>query len=529
MNRVSWQLAALALVAPLVAYADDEHATALLEQDVIADVIARNPTLGAALVDCRSASLNVVAEEARYGAVLAADSAYTHSASPALSPPSTVVTSTTDLFETGEELRKHLVWGTDLTLRADESVQASHQVFVLPSQLASVAGNGGGPLAVNAGPGYGAYVKLTVSQPLLRGAGRKVAEADLRAAKVNQTIGEITRDRTASEVLRDALTAYWESWYASAALDIQRRSMETARAQRDDANLRIESGSLAPADGLSFETQLASREEDVVTAQAEQGRRAADLRRLLGSVDRAVALAPGVAAPTPPELTSDIRREALLASPDIRELLAQLELARVQAETAGDTLRPRIDLDGYVEAQGLGYADVPAAVKQVGQLGAVSAHVGLTFELPLDDRRHRAERGRAELAIETASQKLEETRQRVLADVDTSQTAEASARRRVELGTQTLAVAERQLAAEQARYRTGGSTALQVLQAGDAVRSAELRVARAEADVVQNHLALSHLTGRLLADVIASGHSPVAATSCSRWDDRRAAAITRLF
>jgi outer membrane protein TolC len=70
---------------------------------------------------------------------------------------------------------------------------------------------------------------------------------------------------------------------------------------------------------------------------------------------------------------------------------------------------------------------------------------------------------------------------------------------------------------------------LQVLQAGDAVRSAELRVARAEADVVQNHLALSHLTGRLLADVIASGHSPVAATSCSRWDDRRAAAITRLF
>jgi len=500
------------------ARADDPSPVAtrrpLLEPEVVAAVLADNPTVKAALSDCSSAALEVTAEEARYGAVLAADTTYTRAASPALSPPSSVATSTTDTFETGEELRKHLVWGTDLTLRVDESVQSSRQVLVLP---ASLTGNSG-PLAINTGPGYGGYVKFSVAQPLLRGAGRNVAQADLRAARINQTAAEITRDRTASEVLRDALTAYWESWYSTAAVDIQWRARNTARAQRDDANLRIQTGSLAPADGLTFETQLASREEDVVNAQAELQRRAADLVRLLGHGEQhdpgAVPL--DATPPTPSELDGDLRKDALAASPDIRSLLAQVELARVQAQTAGDALRPRLDLSGYLEAQGLGYANVGPAFTQMGTLGAVSAYVNLTFELPLDDRRHRAERNRAELAIETAFNKLEQTRQKILADVDTARAAVASARRRVELARQTLAVAKRQLVAEQARYGTGGSTALQVLQAGDAVRSAELRVARAETDLVQNHLVLLHLTGQLIAEVAAKGQNPEL-SRCSVW------------
>ena len=118
----------------------------------------------------------------------------------------------------------------------------------------------------------------------------------------------------------------------------------------------------------------------------------------------------------------------------------------------------------------------------------MSAHVGLTLELPLDDTRHRMERARAALAVETATSRFEEARQRLFADLDSAVAAGTAARHRIELAEQTRAVAVRQLTAEEARYATGGSTSIQVLQAEDAVRSAELRLARARADEVQAHL-----------------------------------------
>lgn len=50
-----------------------------------------------------------------------------------------------------------------------------------------------------------------MTQPLLRGAGRDVVLAQLDAARANRTTTALTRDRSASQLLLDALTAYWSS------------------------------------------------------------------------------------------------------------------------------------------------------------------------------------------------------------------------------------------------------------------------------------------------------------------------------
>jgi len=52
--------------------------------------------------------------------------------------------------------------------------------------------------------------------------------------------------------------------------------------------------------------------------------------------------------------------------------------------------------------------------------------------------------------------------------------------------------------AEQARLSTGASTPLIVVEAEENLRSAELRVARARADLMQTSLKIDHLTGALL-------------------------------
>jgi outer membrane protein len=518
-RRAPWLSAAGALA--LAAFAgpargDDgppgEHG--LTSLDVVTRVFAQNPTIAAALYECRRAAIDVEGEAARYPFVLRLDSSWTDAANPFLAPgvPSstgTVVVPKQDDFDLGVQLAKHLVWGTDLALRVDATRQYGTQVFPYSSLGPLATALGLDPNAVSetsVGPGLGAALKLTLVQPLLRGSGPEISEMDLRTARVHFTLTELAREETASQVVRDSLVAYWELWYATASVEIERRARDTARRQSEEATARIQTGSLAPADGLALETELATREEDLDRASSERTRRAVALARLLGCAERPSSVEdPSDPPPEPADLGGDLSGDSLQASARLRALASEVELAAVRAESAGDALRPRLDVDAYLQAQGLGYDDAPAALKQLGGLEAVSGHVGLTFELPLDDTRHRAERDRAELAIEVARERFEEGRQEVLADLASARQAEASARRRVSLAEQTRLLASRQADAEHARFATGASTALQVLQAEDAVRAAELRLARARTDVVQAHLAVAHLAGRLLEQVARAG------------------------
>lgn len=135
---------------------------------------------------------------------------------------------------------------------------------------------------------------------------------------------------------------------------------------------------------------------------------------------------------------------------------------------------------------------------QLGGLGAVSAHVGLTYQAALDGTQRNRERERALMAIQTAKQRLTALEQRLSADVDKALTSEASSKKRVTLAEATLVVAKRQYDAEVQRFRTGSATALQVREAENSVRTAELRASRARVDWIEASLKLEHLSGKLL-------------------------------
>lgn len=102
------------------------------------------------------------------------------------------------------------------------------------------------------------------------------------------------------------------------------------------------------------------------------------------------------------------------------------------------------------------------------------------------------------MAIQIAKQRLTALEQRLVADVNKALTREQSGRRRVKLADATLAIAKQQYEAEAQRFRTGSSTALQVREAENSVRNAELRVSRAHTDWIEASLTLEHLSGRLI-------------------------------
>ena len=487
-------------------------ARALSVAEVVSLAQAHNPSLKAALKQLESARWDIFGSEAMYDPVLALD---------ATGSQITTVTVTRNAErrsivrrgEAGAEIRKHLLWGTDLALRLSTGVQKSDlktgQSIPMPVPSMGMGTLGGLDLSSFGqifgfgafGPIYNLSAKLSLKQPLWRGRGRDVGEAAMREARLQRTASEYAHDRVSSELLRDVLTSYWELWYADEALSIQQQARLVAARQRDEAAARAQSGSLAPAEVLTFETQVATRDEDVLTARNERERRSHELARLLGENEREASYgAQGEPALDERSFTRvDIEQAALAESAELHERQAAVELARLRQKTADDPNKPRLDVDGYVQTQGYGNRSYRNAGEMFVSGDALSALLSLTYEAPVRDRVRRAEAAKARLATEVAEEQLRETRQRVLAEVRAALDRERSGRERVALSEQTAEIAARQLAAEEARYRTGSATSLAVLEAEDRVRGARLRLARARADHAESVLAIEHLTGELLA------------------------------
>ncbi|MFO0570647.1 MAG: TolC family protein [Polyangiaceae bacterium] len=454
----------------------------------VREALAKNPNREASEIAVERARQNILVEEARYPYVFQADAGYTRSKVPRLGAGDTVSSSTSRTYTVGSALRRTFPFGTTAEVR-------------LQGERFENESSAGG-LAGGTSTGYGVSGRASVTHPLLRGAGTRVGEAELRTARVEKQASEKARDRQKSELVRDVVMAYWELWYADEATRIQRSALTLAKRQEADAKAKVAQGASAESDVLTFTSRVAELEESVVTADLGQRQRALELGRLMGSPDPdrdLVTIASGPPAAGASATRADVEKALGSTSVELAELEAQVRVARSRAEVAGESTRPRLDVEGYLESQGVSER-IPRAATRAGQMSWVTAHVGLVFELPLDDSRRNAEKRAALLSVRAAEQNLRAARDRITSEATLAVTNEKAASERVRLAERTLAVAEKAHAAEKARFELGQSLPIQVQQAEDDLRRAKLRVARARVDLVEEQTAVLHLAGRLLAE-----------------------------
>jgi outer membrane protein TolC len=493
MNRscVSWCAGLLALLVSSAAGA--QSARALSEQDAVAAAVAANPTLHVALLRAQQGRFGLRAEEALYTPVFDANAGYTHNRIPSLytppmGEPGTIVRGS-DVFDAGVGLTKPFAYGT--VVSASLSGQRSSRPSLTESAITG-----------SNAPSYALIGRLSATQPLLRGAGTDLGLASLRQARLALTADELAAQQAASELLGQVVSAYWELWYSAEAVHINEASRELAKVQQEQAKQQVQSGALAPASALPYATQLAQLDEAVLAARTDVRQRELALAQLLGDQRGFGQSLAAADAPEPPSTDEPVEARAVsdaLAHSYVRkQLQTQLAILKDQLKIAGDPLRPRLDLDAYLQAQGLGNGRVPPALQQFGQMDAVSAHVGLTFEMPLTDTRRSAQVQSAQFAAHVAEKQIEENELMIRSSVASAVAQRRAAREKLQLAGETAKVALAQAEAERARFRAGGSIAIAVQQAEDALRQAELREQRARVDLVLADMALAQLRGQLL-------------------------------
>jgi outer membrane protein len=463
--------------APALVFAEGDEVRSV--DEVVRAAIAYDATLRVSVTEHQRAQLAVTREDERLTTVLTATAGYTYGNVSTRARDGGVRLLARNALNTSAGVARTFAPGTTAaaTVNVDRSVDDSIAVG-------------------NLGAGYNVGLRLEVTQPWLRGFGEDVVLSGLATARVSAQDAAIARDRAASALLREVLSAYWELWYAQQAVAVRAEGLALSEQSLEVGELRVSAGAIAADDLLPLLTDIAAVEEEVAAAHAEVEARAVALSRYVGLSERVRASAD---APALASLAAFDGAQARVqeSAYELKQLRASIASSRVPILTAEDAARWRLDTTAWIQVGGAGYGP-GQSLEQFFSLGGTTAYLGLRLEAPLDGASQGAEAQRAYLAVTAAQERLEAAQARLDADAAARLTALQTAYRRLTLAERTAALARDSVASQQRKWRAGATTLIDVARVLQQQREADLRVLRARADIAIGHVALDDLQGSLL-------------------------------
>jgi outer membrane protein len=350
---------------------------------------------------------------------------------------------------------------------------------------------------------------LTLTQPLLRGAGIKVNRAAIDKAKIATTAAEAAKLATAQQLARDLIAAYWEVSFAHRDLANRRRSVDSVRQQLDRTEKMVRAGKRSRIEAKAIEQALAAREAAVGQAENALLEASLTLRTRMGQSLAGVD-ALGVEPTTVPDVQprriviDDEVDRALSVNPRIKQIEHQLAGLRIDQRVAANMRLPKLDAAASFTPQGrsveslgnpaMGIAPRPASWGQafrnmfnddVGKNGLLADWTltgSITLTWDVQNRGARGARQQAKLAVEQTALQLEQARQQVVAGVIIAANRLRTASKTIVAARVSEELARENLAAEQAKFELGRATNYDVLLRLDQVDEAAAATLRAQVD-----------------------------------------------
>lgn len=352
-------------------------------------------------------------------------------------------------------------------------------------------------------PRYESAVELIFTQPLLRDFGIAVNIAPIRQA---QNAEEIAQQRLLQTILDAIFTVqqgYWELVFRIQDLDARRESQKLAEDFLAENRIRVELGTLAPIELVQAETQVKTRQGDVITAEAAM-REAEDVLKEILNIPETlgtwrIRLQPRDTPPFVPLTDIPIDDKigfALQHRPDIAQSQLNIASQEIMRNVARNQRLPQVDFEARASVSGFG-GDAGNAITNIGEVEGYNWSFLLRFSYPLGNRAANNELLRQNLLLQQAridQRKIERTAAREVFQA-VRNLEEAS--QRVEVRRAATVLARTQLEAEQEKFRLGLSTSFNVLQFQSQLTTARSDETRALSDYNVALARLDQVTGTL--------------------------------
>jgi outer membrane protein len=369
-------------------------------------------------------------------------------------------------------------------------------------------------------PSYNSLLTFSYDQPLLRNFGRIATERNLLLARNTSELSRQEFERQVVLTTQQVINAYWALVGARQQLIVAQQSLDLAKELHERNLIQVEVGTLAPLETVQSEAAIATREEGIITSQAQVGDAEDVLRRLLNLPPGAVWQAE-IRPSTDPEVErvpmnlDEAIQSALATRPELKQQQLQIEQARINSAFFQNQKKPSLDLRLDYGASGIGgnviirdedtgevIDVVPGnfndALSQATGFGFTGWTARLLFAYPLQNRGARAQSAIADLDLEQAQVGLDQLRQQVITEVRQAVRRVDTAAKSIDAARVSLEFQEKNLDAEKKRYENGMSTSFQITNIQEDVTQARSNRVNA---VINYRTALAELyrvTGRLL-------------------------------
>jgi outer membrane protein TolC len=374
-------------------------------------------------------------------------------------------------------------------------------------------------------PAIRSEVHFFLRQDLLRGFGKTAAEYEIEISRNNLDITGQEFKKKVTDIIVQVQDRFWELQAALKAVEVTQKAYEYAKTVLDQNQARFEVGTAARLEVVQAEAELASREEEMISAEFTYRRVQDQLVQLISDYEDPrtfqgeiipVEKVDPVAPDDPFERLLEI---AVEMRPEMQQADLSLSNFNIRHEQSKDNLKPKLDLVAGYQQYGLGGDTIirdfsqwpgipePPIVEVVpGGLGdSLSALVsgdfkgfivGLNLELPIKNSESRAQNAKAQIDVRRAKLQKRSLRQAIALEIRDAMTQVEMNEARLEASKAAVKAAEERLDAEEARFEVGLGTTRQLIEAQrDLLQSISVEV-RSEMDLRKSIALLDKAVGR---------------------------------
>lgn len=461
-----------------------EHAekVTLSIEDCRAAALTNNLDLKIAMMDPTIAKENISREEARFESLFTLRGAWSETDSPTASD-----------LDSSAARSKNIEPGVRIPLRTGETVQVSLPVSRLETNNSFSTLN----------PSYTSDLVFSLSQPLLRGAGRRANTYAIKIASLNAQASEASTKLEAIRQLAAVDRAYWRLFRVRRELEVAQQQYELAVAQLQRAQRRVDAGGAPEIEVIRAQAGVADRLEAIIVAANSALTQQRELKRIINRSDLPVDADTQLITATPPDPAEFVFDPPTLIETALRERMEMLDL---ELRLAADALSidfnrsqalPLVTMDYSYRVNGLG-GSLNRSFQVMRDNRFEDWTVGLTAQVPIGNEEARSRVRQSILQrlqrLSTKDAREQSIRREVLDAIDTIN----SGWQRVLASRQSVILNTRAFQAEQRQFDVGNSTSTNVLDAAARLAESQVAEARALTDYQVAQIDLAFATGTLL-------------------------------
>ena len=479
MKRICGALLAVALLAGSGFGQEAKNQLTLSLEDSIVRALKNNLNVAAEVISPGLASENVALAKQIYQPSLALDlsgNRYEQLSSWSLQSTGTLINKTTSSSAT---ITQRIPFGGTFQASVSYDYAKNNQLFQ------------------NYNPSYSGRLNFVLTQPLLKNFGWTVSRREIIIAQNSFSSSRSQFKSVLINTIYSVEEAYWNLVYSIENLKTLRQSLESGRDLLAKTKREVEVGTKAPIEVLNAETTVATREANILQAEASVKRSQDQLRTLMNvGADPAGARQDLIPADKPEfkpfAITLDeAYAQAMARRPDLDTARSQIETKSINFRYAKNQRLPQLDLQLVKLSPGLSGQQYifdpldPFAPPTPGAPGSAREAMrdafkflynnwtaGLTLTIPFGDVFGKAGYAYAKLDLEQAQALLKTQEQQIFLEVSEAVRTLETAAKSVDAYRIAREFAEKQLEAEMKKLSVGMSTNYFVLTYQDALASA---------------------------------------------------------